>query len=95
MKKDSDTLKFLALIAFKHGEISEGRTVELTGMSRDKIRDEMHKRCGKFKPLDEALAELQAVKEKLAKAHTISGCACGTCIAARELRDDKDPELRP
>lgn len=43
-------LNFLALIAYKHGEISIGRCREITGYSTDKIREELDNRIGKDIP---------------------------------------------
>lgn len=68
-----DTIRLLALIAYRDGEISEGRCVELTGMSRDKIRDEMFKRVGKFRPYDEAEAEAQHWKKEYEELAAIVG----------------------
>lgn len=58
----------LALIAFREGEISEGRCVELTGLRRNDIRDEMKKRVGAFSPYSEASDELDAIKHAVAAA---------------------------
>lgn len=57
-------LRLLALIAYRAGEISEGRCCELAGLSRNDIRDEMHKRCGKYQPYDEACREAEEWKRK-------------------------------
>lgn len=69
-RPDDKEIRLLALIAFRAGEISEGRAVELTGFSRNEIRDEMHRRCGKFSPYTEVSNELEALKARIGKHET-------------------------
>ena len=64
-KPTANEIRLLALIAYRHGEISEGRCVELAKVSRHKIRDEMHRRCGKFSPLDESERENEELRRRL------------------------------
>ena len=52
-------LSLLALIAFRDGEISEERCCEITGFTRQNVRDEMRRRTGKFSPYSEAMRELE------------------------------------
>lgn len=68
---DAETWRMLSLIAFKYGEISEGRCVQLTKMKREDIRDEMNKVCGKFRPMDELALELAALVREAEKAEVL------------------------
>lgn len=61
-KPTEKEISLLALIAFREGEISEGRCVELTGMTRYEIRDEMKKRTGAFSPYSEACQSLEGIE---------------------------------
>lgn len=66
MKNPSATeIQLLALIAFRAGEISEGRACELAGCSRNTLRDAMFARVGKFSPYNEACAERDLLLSKL------------------------------
>lgn len=56
----------LGLIAYKYGEISEEKCVEITGMRRDKIREEMTLRCGAARPLDEAFGSAEEANRRIA-----------------------------
>lgn len=58
-------LRLLALIAFRDGEITEERCCEIIGCSRNEVRDEMHKRCGKFNPYTETCNELESANREL------------------------------
>lgn len=64
-KPTANEIRLLALIAYQHGEISIGRCAELAGCKRDEVQAEMHKRCGRFSPYDEACREIEELKRQL------------------------------
>lgn len=64
-KSTANEIRLLALIAYQHGEISIGRCAELSGCKRSDIQDEMHRRCGRFSPYDEACREIEELRRQL------------------------------
>lgn len=78
-----DALILMALSAYRNGEISEGRCVDLTGWGRDKIRDEMYKRIGKYNPYDEAMREAEGWKRKY---ESLLNAVAGWGALAREAK---------
>ena len=45
-KEDKNFLVLLTLIAYKYGEITRGRAIELLGMSQEEIDELAKARCG-------------------------------------------------
>lgn len=71
--KRSRRYRLCVLCALKYGEISEGLAVELTGISRMRIRDEMYKLCGKYQPMRELEDENAQLKKEVERLKGLLG----------------------
>ncbi len=84
-----EVIKSLALLAYRHGEISEGRCVELTGMDRISIRAEVQDRLGGFIDSAALTAQLaQAEKERDEARARCSKLEHGERRTDREFQDE-------
>lgn len=70
-KIDDKTLILLVLGCLKHGEISEGKAVELLRWPRNRIRDEMKSRCGSWTPYADLCDTLDRCEATLAETREI------------------------